>query len=115
MSIKKYNTLDAFLSDTAKKDKEKYRTKYSTLSINTIIQNEGFDNAYLKMSYLEKNEFDLNELKKYIKALIEKKEPSIFNTSKASYLKRLIRIYDYLKYGLPYLEKINYTKASIKE
>lgn len=113
--IKKYNTLDAFLSDTAKKDKEKYRTKYSTLSINTIIQNEGFDNAYLKMSYLEKNEFDLNELKKYIKALIEKKEPSIFNTSKASYLKRLIRIYDYLKYGLPYLEKINYTKASIKE
>ena len=51
--------------------------------------------AFKKIYFLEKEEIDLNDLENYLKDIIVQKLVTIKNNSE---LKRLIRIYDFLKF-----------------
>lgn len=88
-------SIDSFLNNSLRKNKPGYRKKYSTLSVSAIIQQEGFDSAYSKICFLNKDEIDISELKNYLFDLINKNTNIIDGNSN---LKRLIRIYDYLNY-----------------
>lgn len=86
------NTVNDFLNEQLKKSKASYRNNLKKFDIKEIIEKEGKENAYKKLYFLEKNEIDLQILGKYLK--------NVFKTLELdSELKRLIRIYDFLKYS----------------
>ena len=59
-----------------------------------MINDVGFDNAYTKLCFLDDYEIDLKELEKYLYDLVSK-DVNILDGN--SDLKRLIRIFDFLK------------------
>ena len=67
----------------------------NTKTINHIISREGNTEAYKKIYFLEKDEINLDDLENYLKNIITQNLVSIKNNSE---LKRLIRIYDFLKF-----------------
>lgn len=95
-NILKYLHLSDFLNDSLIKQKNSYHKQYSDLCIEKVIEIEGVELAYRKLILLEAEEIDCGKLSDYLKSLLLK------NTSKClkgnSELKRLIRIYDFLKY-----------------
>lgn len=87
----KRHSIEDFLNDQLKNSKKNYRNNLKKFTIEEIIEKEGKENAYKKIYFLEANEIDLKSLEKYLR--------DIFNSSNIpSELKRLIRIYDFLKY-----------------
>ena len=92
----KYTDIDKFLNEQLRKQKISYHKTYAILIVNRVIEIEGEDQAYKKLIFLNEDEIDYSELLLYLQKYLKK------NTSKAlhgnSELKRLIRMYDLLKY-----------------
>lgn len=87
--------LDAFLNNSLRKAKGSYHLSGIRHSVKSVIANEGFEEAYKKLVLLEEDELDLSELLEYLRALIRDDRKIIHGNSE---LKRLIRMYDFLKY-----------------
>ena len=84
-------TINNFLNSQLIKTKINYRNTLKNFNIDEIIEREGKEAAYKKIYFLEKNEIDLNKLEVYLKSIFKDYFPD-------SELKRLIRIFDFLKY-----------------
>lgn len=87
--------LDAFLNNSLRKAKGSYHLSGIRYSVKSVIANEGFGEAFKKLVLLEEDELDLNELLEYLRALITDDRKIIHGNSE---LKRLIKMYDFLKY-----------------
>ncbi len=86
------NSIDDFLNNSLKKEKENFRKTLKDKSIKEILKIFPLE-GYKKILFLEENEINIEELENYLK--------NIFNDKiiqKNTQLKRLIRIYDFLKY-----------------
>ena len=93
--ITKRTELKDFLNKQQNNLKENYRNTLNTKTINHIISREENTEAYKKIYFLEKDEINLDDLENYLKNIITQNLVSIKNNSE---LKRLIRIYDFLKF-----------------
>lgn len=56
----------------------------------------GRENAYKRLIFLESNEIDIKDMKNYLVSLLRSDAQKILRNN--SELKRLIRIYDFVKY-----------------
>jgi hypothetical protein len=95
-NVLKYTEIDKFLNEQLRKQKASYHKIYTDLSVKKIVEIEGEEQAYRKLIFLNEDEIDCSELLSYLQGFLKK------YTSKVLYgnsdLKRLIRIYDLLKY-----------------
>lgn len=87
----KRKTIDDFLNNSIKDTKNNYRKKLKKYTIEEIIRIEGADKAYTKIYFLNENEINLSTFHQYLKENYNKINKNI------SEMKRLIRIYDFLK------------------
>ena len=92
----KYTDIDQFLNKQLRKQKISYHKTNPDLSVRRVIEIEGEDQAYRKLIYLNEDEIDCSELLMYLQDFLKKKTPKVLNGN--SELKRLIRMYDLLKY-----------------
>lgn len=91
-----YTDIDKFLNAQLRKQKASYHKTFNALSVKKVIEIEGEDQAYRKLIFLTEEELDCAELLSYLQVFIKKNTPKILNGN--SELKRLIRMYDLLKY-----------------
>lgn len=95
-NILKYTDIDKFLNEQLRKQKNTYHKTYDNLSVPKIIELEGFDYAYKKLIFLNEEEMDCSALLKYLQKLLKNNAQKLLHGN--SELKRLIRMYDLLKY-----------------
>ncbi len=95
-NLLKHNTIDSFLNQQLRLLKISYRKSAKNLTVKGIIDAETEDGAYKKLIFLEADEIQLDELQKYLQDYIRSHTPSCLKNNPE--LKRLIRIYDLLKY-----------------
>lgn len=88
------NSVDNFLNNNLLKLKNAYRECTKNLNIQSVINNEGEEEAYEKIIFLNENEIDLNELLSYLKRILKQNSELLRNNPN---LRRLIRIYDFIK------------------
>lgn len=92
------NEFDDIISNTIKKDRQ--RRIYTSLE-DVINQNFNKSKEMLNIAYLSENQIDLKALEAYLKNIFESNSNALNpKNSKSDYrtnLRRLIRIYDYLK------------------
>lgn len=94
-NVNKNISVESFLNANLIKQKSNYRKLIEVKNIENIIAVEGTENAYKKIYFMEQEEIDIAELEIYLKTLLKEHKQIIKNNSE---LKRLIRIYDWLKY-----------------
>lgn len=94
--VLRHGTVDSFLNKQLRIQKEKYRRNADDLSVDGIIRNETSELAYKKLIFLEESEIEVNKLKDYLQKYIMKHTPNCLKNNPE--LKRLIRIYDLVKY-----------------
>ncbi len=104
-NVLKHGTVDSFLNKQLRIQKENYRRNVSDLSVKGVIANETNGAAYKKLIFLEDSEIDINELKEYLQKYIMEHTPNCLKNN--SKLKRLIRIYDLVKYKQKYPNQIS--------
>jgi len=95
-NVVRHGTVDSFLNKRLRIQKEKYRQSADNLSVRGIIENETKESAYKKLIFLEESEIEINELKDYLQKYIIDHTPNCLKNNPE--LKRLIRIYDLVKY-----------------
>ena len=95
-NVLKHGTVDSFLNEQLRIQKENYRKNVHNLSVKGIIENETSEYAYKKLIFLEASEIEINELKEYLQKYIMDHTPNCLKNNPE--LKRLIRIYDLVKY-----------------
>lgn len=95
-NILKYTDIDKFLNEQLRKQKVSYHKTYENLSVKRVVEIEGEEQAYRKLIFLNEDEIDCSELLSYLQGILKKKTPKVLNGN--SELKRLIRMYDLLKY-----------------
>lgn len=98
---------------------KKWRQGFESHSVEDVLRNfttsKGLDSrVFSRLAFLQESEIDLNELEKFLVNIFTEKpdillESELSGTSKSD-LKRLIRIYDWMKYH----QSINTKKASDK-
>ena len=93
--LMKRNSVDAFLNDSLRKSKRSYRYSLAKHDVQEIINREGAV-AYRRLVLLEATEIDLSLLRDYISDILGDAPAKVLHNN--SELKRLIRIYDFLKY-----------------
>jgi hypothetical protein len=87
--------LDSFLNEQLKRSKKNYRQSQTNITVAGIIQSEGKEEVYKKLIYLEVDEFDAEQMEAYLCDLMKRDQHILKNNS---LLKRLIRMYDLVKY-----------------
>lgn len=95
-NVIKYTKIDDFLNEQLRKQKATYHKSYTDLSVNKVIEIEGFEQAYRKLIFLNENEIECDSLLAYLQDFLKEHSPKSLNGN--SELKRLIRMYDLLKY-----------------
>ncbi len=95
-NVIKHGTIDSFLNKQLRMQKANYRKNTSPLSVKGIIENETLEGAYRKLIFLEKPEIEIDDLKEYLQSYIRSHTPDCLKNNPE--LKRLIRIYDLVKY-----------------
>ena len=95
-NILKYTDIDKFLNEQLRNQKASYHRTHQDLSVKRVIEIEGEEQAYRKLIFLDENEIDCAELLAYLQRFLKKHTPKVLNGN--SELKRLIRMYDLLKY-----------------
>lgn len=95
-NLLKYTDIDKFLNEQLRKQKISYHKTYANLSVNRVIEIEGEDQAYKKLIFLNEDEIDCSELLLYLQKYLKKNTSKVLHGN--SELKRLIRMYDLLKY-----------------
>ncbi len=93
--IERKRDLDDFLNNSLRRAKCNYHLDVEDLTVQMVVQKEGPKDAYKKLVLLEEDEVDLDDLLDYLRSLISVDRKIINGNSE---LKRLIRIYDFLKY-----------------
>lgn len=96
--IKKYieekTKLKNFRNKSLNEQAKSYREKNKPLSVAKVINLEGRQYAYKKLVYLDEDEINIGDLYKYLYSLLSNDKTIVSNNSE---LKRLIRMYDFLK------------------
>lgn len=92
----KFKSVDDFLNQQLRSQKISYRKNLSEYSVAKIIELEGKEQAYKKLIFLEESEIDIKEMANYLEELMKEDAESVLKNN--SELKRLIRIFDYIKY-----------------
>ena len=92
----KLNSIDSFLNGQLLKSKKTYRENNTNLNIKSIISSEGEEKAYEKIIFLNQDEIDLNELLSYLQKILKQNPKLLKNNTN---LKRLIKMYDFIKYN----------------
>lgn len=87
--------LDDFLNTSLCKAKLNYHSGDVARSVQSVVKEEGLHEAYKRLVLLNEDELDLNDLLAYLRKLIAEDRKVINGNTE---LKRLIRIYDFLKY-----------------
>lgn len=95
-NVLKYTTVDTFLNQQLRIQKANYHKSYGKLSVKTIIDQEGFDAAYKKLIFLDEDEISVKDLHDYLYQFIKEKTSKCLKDNPE--LKRLIRMYDLVKY-----------------
>ena len=95
-NLLKYTSVDDFLNEQLRKQKGSYHKTYSDLSVSRVIELEGDEQAYRKLIFLDEPEIDIDALHNYLREFLKKRTPKCLNGN--SELKRLIRMYDLLRY-----------------
>lgn len=95
-NVLKYTTVDSFLNKQLRQLKKNYRKTLKEMSVRNIIEAEGSELAYKKLIFLEKDEIDVVQLLQYLQEYIKRNTPNCLKNNPE--LKRLIRIYDMIKY-----------------
>ncbi len=95
-NVLKYTDIDKFLNEQLRKQKVSYHRTYTNLSVKRVIEIEGEDLAYRKLIFLNEDEIECSELLLYLQGFLKRNTPKVLNGN--SELKRLIRMYDLLKY-----------------
>ena len=88
--------IDKFLNEQLRKQKNTYHKTYGNLSVSRVIELEGSDYAYRKLIFLTEDEMNCSELLKYLQTLLKNNSPKLLHGNPE--LKRLIRMYDLLRY-----------------
>ena len=94
--IDKKTDLDSFLSENLKRQK-KWIGKPKTIS-EVLAQDLNSRNQLLSIAVLDETQINLDELKSYLLDIINNNE-DIFDDKHSTGIKRLIKIYDFLKYN----------------
>lgn len=94
--IDKKTDLDSFLSENLKRQK-KWIGKPKTIS-EVLAQDLNLRNQLLSIAVLDEDQINLDELKSYLLDIINNNE-DIFDDKHSTGIKRLIKIYDFLKYN----------------
>lgn len=94
-NVNKHNGIKDFLNNQLIKQKENYRKLNNIKGLEDILTNEGGENSYKKICFLEEDEIDIDMLEEHLNCLLKNNKGILKNNSE---LKRLIRIYDWLKY-----------------
>jgi len=92
----KYNSVDDFLNGQLRTQKTNYRKGLLECSVEGIIVFEGKEQAYKRLIFLEEEEIDIKAMERYLVELMKEEPEKILKNN--SELKRLIRIYDFVKY-----------------
>lgn len=95
-NILKYTTVDDFLNQQLRTQKINYHKAFEQISVKQIIEKEGFDTAYKKLIFLDETEISVEDLHNYLHEFIKEKTAKCLKNNPE--LKRLIRIYDLVKY-----------------
>ena len=95
--IEEHSTIQSFRNNALKEASKSYHAKCNDLSVNAVIDAEGRDNAFKKLVMLDEHEIDVNDLESYLVDLMSD-NPGI--TKGNPELRRLIRIYDLLRYKI---------------
>ncbi len=96
--IEKNNSLDSFLNKSIRKNMLKQRQKIKSLSIKALSEKYGTFEAFKYIPYLKEDEIDLEELRIYLTTLIKELPNNFEGLNGKTELKRVIRIYDFLKF-----------------
>lgn len=103
-AIEKKKCVDDYLSPTQKKWRERSRKKYNDQdwSIVKLKSRFGYE-AYKHLYMLNQQEYNLDDLEEMLKEITRKaiEEKKGLDTD----IRKAIRIYDYLKYGMAYLRE----------
>ena len=87
--------LDDFLNSSLCRAKLNYHSGGTVRSVRSVVEEEGFGEAYKKLVLLDEGELNLDDLLAYLRRLVGDDRKVINGNTE---LKRLIRIYDFLKY-----------------
>lgn len=92
------------------RSKESFRKQHSNLSVKSLSDEYGHVGACRRLMYLEEGEISTDELEELLKQIMKDMPPNFSAQDKGSRyfkykseIKRCIRVYDYLRYGKPYL------------
>lgn len=95
-NVIQHGTVDSFLNKQLRIQKANYRRNASDLSVKGIIETESMEAAYKRLIFLEESEIEIGELEEYLQSYIKNHTPDCLKNNPE--LKRLIRIYDLIKY-----------------
>ena len=91
------NNFDDLLSNTVKKDRIKYSNQISGKTVNDIINSHKEEKSLYKLALMEENNINVDDLQNFLKEYYTNHK-DVFSSKYASDFRRLIRIYDWLKY-----------------
>lgn len=94
-------TMDAYLSKTESRRRHSGRSKFDDYSVQGLI-GQFHENAYKCLTLLHQEEIDVDALESLLKATVKARIES--GRQLDSVLRKDIRIYDFLKYGIDYLK-----------
>ena len=94
----KHHSIDDFLNDVLRHGKRIYRQALTDKSVKGVIGQAGFGEAYKRLYYLEEDEIIVEDLKEYLSKFLKQGKSPETVLKGNSELKRLIRIYDLVKY-----------------
>lgn len=92
------NDFDQFLSVTIKKHRKKYSADLKDKTIREIVDIYGDDSALYKITLIEKENIDIDDLQKFLQEYYNN-HPNAFTSKYKSDFRRLVKIFDYLKYN----------------
>ncbi len=95
----KNKKFDDFLNNSIRNKSEKKRLEILDKSIDGIIKIYGIEEAIKWISYLKEDEINVMELENYLKEILKNNPKVLEEGTYKSEIKRLIRVYDYLKYS----------------
>lgn len=94
-------TMDAYLSKTESRRRHSGRSKFDGYSIQGLIE-QFHENAYKYLTLLHQEEIDVDALENLLKVTVKTRIESGQHLD--SVLRKDIRIYDFLRYGIDYLK-----------
>lgn len=91
----KTTDFDKFISATSKKSREKYKKYYT---VKDVIEHVPFPDQLEQLAWLLADEINTSDLTDYLKQILQEK-PDLFNSKYKTYVRRLIKILDWLLYA----------------